>query len=168
MEVVMLHAKKLLIVAPILLAACATSYQPEGFTGGYSDMRMGNDLYRVSFQGNGYTDPDRAADFALLRAAELAISNGASHFAVVDSASSSRQGAFTTPRTSSTTGTMNTYGSTATYNAQTTTYGGQTFIISKPTAQNLVLLVHDPEEFGGPVYEARAVAEGVKNRYGID
>lgn len=164
----MLHAKKLLIIAPILLAACATSYQPKGFTGGYSDMRMGNDLYRVSFEGNAYTDPDRAADLALLRAAELAMSNGASHFAVVDSASSSRQGAFTTPQTSYTTGTVNTYGSTATYNAQTTTYGGQTFIVSKPTAQNLVLLVRDPDEFDGPVYDAQTVAEGVKDKYGID
>jgi len=164
----MLHAKKLLITAFILLAGCATSYQPEGFTGGYSDMRMGEDLYRVSFEGNGYTDPSRAADFALLRAAKLAISNGASHFAVVDSASSSRQGAFTTPQTSSTTGTVNTYGSTATYNAQTTTYGGQTFIVSKPTAQNLVLLVRDPDEFDGPVYEAGTVAQGIEERYGID
>lgn len=164
----MFDCKKFLIIAPILLAGCATSYQPEGFTGGYSDMRMGNDLYRVSFEGNGYTDPNRAADLALLRAAELAMSNGASHFAIVDSASSTTQGQFTTPQTSSTTGTMNTYGSTATYNAQTTTYGGQTFTVSKPTAQNLVLLVRDPSEFNGPVYEAQIVAEGVKDKYRID
>lgn len=157
-----------MIFASIILSACATGYQPEGVVGGYSELRIGEDLYRVSFEGNGYTDAERAGDLALLRAAEITLSNGASHFAVIDSERSSKRGTFTTPRTSSTTGTFSTFGGTGRYSAQTTTYGGQTFTISKPTAKNLILLVRDPESFNGPVFDAQILSSGIKKRYGIE
>lgn len=68
----------------ILLAACASPYQPEGFGGGYSETQLSENIFKVSFRGNGYTSEDRAADMALLRSAELALENGFKYFAVVD------------------------------------------------------------------------------------
>ncbi len=50
------------------LSGCATSYQQRGFAGGYSETQLAPDVFRVNFEGNGYTSSERAQDFALLRA----------------------------------------------------------------------------------------------------
>ena len=78
-----------LTCAPLLLAACGTSYQPEGFTGGYSDTQLSDNVFSVTFNGNGYTDPHKAGDFRMLRAADLTLSHGFRYFVVEDSANSS-------------------------------------------------------------------------------
>lgn len=161
---------KALIATPIfiLLTACATGYTADGLLGGYSDMQLGENLYQVSFRGNGYTSSDRAANLALLRAAEITLSNGASHFAIVDGNTSSQQQTHTTPQNSYTTGTINTYGSMGSYNSQTTTYGGQTITISKPKSKNFILIVDDPENFNGPLLNATTISNSVKEKYGIE
>lgn len=51
--------------------------------GGYDDLQLAPNIYRVSFRGNGYTGPDRVVDFTLLRAAELSLQNGAKQFVVL-------------------------------------------------------------------------------------
>jgi hypothetical protein len=58
------------------LCSCATPYKSNGIAGGYSDTALAPDVYRISFQGNGYTSRDRAQDFAVLRAADLTLSHG--------------------------------------------------------------------------------------------
>jgi hypothetical protein len=40
------------------LASCATPYESTGFLGGYSDTALAPDVYRISFQGNGYTSQE--------------------------------------------------------------------------------------------------------------
>src|SRR5216684_2626971 len=118
----------------IVLGACATSYKPQGLSGGFSETQLDRNVFRVSFRGNGYTRPERAEDFALLRSAELALRNGFTHFIIVDGRSSSEYGAYTTPTQSYTTGGATSYGNTAYGSATTTTYGGQSFLIRKPSA----------------------------------
>jgi hypothetical protein len=68
--------------AAVMLGGCATGYQKMGLTGGYDEVRLAPDLYRVSVQGNGYTTPARAEKIMLLRAAELALQNGYPKFIV--------------------------------------------------------------------------------------
>jgi len=72
------------IAVALIMANCATPYQSTGFTGGYSDTALGPNVYRVSFQGNGYTSLSRAQDFAMLRAADTTLSHGFRYFAIVD------------------------------------------------------------------------------------
>jgi len=67
-----------------LLAGCATPYQPVGAMGGFDEVRLASDLYRVSVQGNGYTSDERAYQIMLLRAAELTLANGYSKFALLE------------------------------------------------------------------------------------
>jgi len=72
----------------VLLAACATavgtSYAPAGKSGyGYTDTRIEEGRYRIAFAGDGATTPDAVEDFALLRAAELALAGGYDWFRVV-------------------------------------------------------------------------------------
>ena len=73
-------------VALLALAGCSTPYQRTGFTGGFSETRLQENAFSVSFRGNGYTSRERSTDFALLRCAELTLENGFKFFAVADSA----------------------------------------------------------------------------------
>lgn len=74
------------VAVAALLTGCAswdTPYQAAGLRGGYSDTRLSEGQYRVNFMGNGFSFDGDAADFALLRAAELCRTNGYSHIEVL-------------------------------------------------------------------------------------
>ncbi len=78
----------LVFAAAMGLAACATAvgtaYAPADSKGyGYTDTRIEADRYRITFAGDGATPQDIAEDYALLRAADIAIANGYDWFRVV-------------------------------------------------------------------------------------
>jgi len=127
-----------------VLSGCATGYQKQSVTGGYSETQLGENIFQVSFRGNGYTRRERASDFSLLRSAEVALENGFRYFVIVESEKSTNVSTHTTPTTSNTTGT---YGG-GQFAATTTTYGGQTYIISKPSATNTILCFKEKPETG--------------------
>lgn len=80
--------KKLQLVScfilTIYLAACATPYQSTGFRGGYSQTKLGPNIYRVDFKGNGFTSTERASDFLMLRCAQLTLDNNFQFFAFLN------------------------------------------------------------------------------------
>lgn len=61
---------------PFALAGCATGYQAHGITGGYSERRISDSAYVVTFNGNGFASHDRVYNFWLYRCAELTLSRG--------------------------------------------------------------------------------------------
>jgi hypothetical protein len=76
---------RLLVLAAVAatLAACATQYAPEGFTGGFDVKDLGQDVYRVRFSGNGYTTKETAQTYWLYRSAELALEKGFTGFEIL-------------------------------------------------------------------------------------
>ncbi len=48
---------KNLTLIPVILTSsgCSTSYQSDSWTGGYSEIQLADNIYKVSFRGNGYT-----------------------------------------------------------------------------------------------------------------
>jgi len=80
----------LAVTAALALSACvtATPYQPagEGRYGGYTEQRLENDRFRVSFSGNSVTSREEVETGLLLRAAELTTENGFDWFATVNRA----------------------------------------------------------------------------------
>src|SRR5258706_15466739 len=72
------------------LAACetATPYQPnirgQAASGGYSDVRIEPDRWRVTFSGNSMTSRETGEGYLLFRAAELTLQNGGHRVALVD------------------------------------------------------------------------------------
>jgi len=89
--------KKLLVLLAITAGGCAsmpTSYGPMGTRGGYQEIRRAPDEFRVMFGGNAYTPGARVSDYALLRAAELTLQAGYTHFEVIKSDDISRKQTF--------------------------------------------------------------------------
>jgi len=142
-----------------LLSACATAYHATGFSGGYSEIQLADDVFQISFRGNGYTSSERAADFALLRSAEVALEHGFPYFVVVNDQSSVSRSTFTTPST--TTGSATVIGNTV-YGTATTT-GGQTYHITKPSTRNTIVGLRVRSE--GVLYDANIVIRSVRVKY---
>lgn len=79
------------IAAALASVSCATvqtPYQPEvagqRIHGGYSEQRLGEGRYRVTFDGNTLTSRERVEGYMLYRAAELTVQQGYDWFRIVD------------------------------------------------------------------------------------
>jgi hypothetical protein len=80
-------ASALAVVFGLLLAACTgtpTPYQQARDGYGYSEQRIEENRYRVSFAGNSETSRQTVEDYVLYRAAELTVQTGRDWFEVVD------------------------------------------------------------------------------------
>ena len=66
-----------------MLASCATPYTPTGPLGGFAVKELRDDVYRVSFRGNGYTTSETAQTYWLYHAAELTLEKGYYGFEVL-------------------------------------------------------------------------------------
>lgn len=81
-------ARTLALLAALALAGCATAvgtdYGPADKKGfGYTETRVEADRYRIVFAGDGATARDAVENYALLRAADLALAGGYDWFRVV-------------------------------------------------------------------------------------
>ena len=165
-----------LLAVSVLIVGCATGYQHNSFTGGFTDMRLAPDIFRITFRGNAYTAAERAQDFALLRASELVLQNRFTHFALLDERQSSTPFVWSTPSTATTTssgggettGTLygNQFRGYTYLSAQsTTTYTpGQTFIMFKPTS-GLLIRAFPEKPNNIPVFEAAFLRDQISSRY---
>jgi hypothetical protein len=87
------HVKIPFTVIPIFLfflLGCVTTYKSEGFGGGYTDLPLGQNRYRIEVRGNGFTSKRRVQNIAMVRAADLSLQNNFEYFYVLDSASDER------------------------------------------------------------------------------
>ncbi|HWA64090.1 MAG TPA: hypothetical protein VG939_22165 [Caulobacteraceae bacterium] len=66
-----------------LLASCATTYDKEGWTGGFSEQQLGPARWRVVFSANGYTSRETAQTYWLYRCAQLTLEKNYTAFRVV-------------------------------------------------------------------------------------
>ncbi len=78
----------LLFVALAVLSGCATQtpYQPAEKRGavGYTETKLTDNRYRVTFTGNSLTPSETVKDYALLRAAELTLQHGGDWFEIAN------------------------------------------------------------------------------------
>ena len=166
------------VLVLVLLQGCATAYQPQGLTGGFSSTQLDENVFQVTFKGNGYTARDKANDYTLLRSAELTLDNGYKYFVIVDAQQYTKNSTYTTPTTATTTLNANTYGTAHSYGQNTTYYGnttgtatttysgGQTYNIQKPrTSNTIVCFKQKPDGFS---YNADFVAKNIREKYGIE
>lgn len=95
--------KKLILITLVtLLSGCATPYRSAGLMGGYSDMQLNDDTYKVSFRGNGYSSHEHVQNMLLRRCAELTRNKGYKYFVILASDAERKDDQFSTPATIST------------------------------------------------------------------
>ena len=108
MKMYALHCMLVLCVSFVI--GCATTYQKQGFSGGYTDIQYDKNTFLVTFKGNGYISSEKVSTYALYRCAEITILNGFDYFIIVDSNNLSGTSFVTTPGSFQ----SNTFGSTTT------------------------------------------------------
>lgn len=81
------------------MSGCATAYKANGWGGGYSETRLAEDIYQVTFRGNKHTSKNEVNNGALRRAAELTLANRYKFFEILSFNEDSKVGTFTTPTT---------------------------------------------------------------------
>ena len=138
----------------VFIGGCATDYQKDGFSGGFSETQMSENVWRVHFKANGFSSMERATDFCLLRSAELTLENGYKYFAIVDENSSTELKTFTSAPQAHT----NAYG-------YTTFTGGQTFTSNHPRVQNNIFMLREKTDKAGLVYEAQFIVRSIRSKY---
>jgi len=149
------------------LSGCATPYQQVGTSvaGGFYSERVAQNRFAVSFVGNGFTEPKRASDFALLRAAEVTLEYHFTHFTIDGQGDLSRTSTVHMGSTSTTTGTVSPYG---TYTGFTNTTSNDMPVFKPGT--KLVITCFDglPEDKHiGRVFDANTVVQELKAKYHI-
>jgi hypothetical protein len=160
-------ARIAVLLASTLLVGCATPYEKNGLLGGFDETQIAPNVWRVSFQGNGYTSSDRAEDLVLLRSAELTVQNGYSYFGLASSRLSASQMAYTTPVTTTTSASAYALGNTAYGTATSISYGGNTNFVSMPSAKNTVVMFKDRPDSASMIFDARLVCRTVGAKYKV-
>lgn len=154
------------MLALITLTACATGYQSKGLTGGYRDAQLSPTTFMVTFEGNGYTDKNRANGFAMLRAAEITQERGYTHFKILSAQDKDRSGVVYMPTGTTTTGTVTSGGATANYTART--QSTQAVPIVRPGSQFVFEVGRQPLPAGEQWMSAEFVTRFVKADLGIE
>lgn len=153
------------IILLATLGGCATAYQTGNhFTGGFEETALAPNIYRVRFEGNGYTSASRAQDLALLRSADLTLQKGFKYFGLADANSSSSLSTYRTPTTTTTNANATAYGNSIYGTATSTTYGGNLMFVSKPSASNLVVMMNEKPE-GSLVFDAAFICDSIGPKY---
>lgn len=92
-----------LLAIGLALGSCATStpYQPDvagqRIHGGYSEQQLGDNRYRVTFDGDTLTSRERVEGYMLYRAAELTVQKGFDRFRIVDRVTEKDQRTYVEP-----------------------------------------------------------------------
>ena len=86
---------------------------------------------------------------------------------IVEAENYTEQSSYTTPTTYHTNIHATAHGNNAYGSATTTSTGGQTYNISKPSTSNTIYLLVERPEGGTITYNAKFVRESIREKYGI-
>ena len=79
------------------LGFLGTGYHPDNLAGGYSETKIDQNTYRISFKANPFTSFDTTANYTLYRCAEFTRQHGYDYFVVLDNQESGQvSGAYIT------------------------------------------------------------------------
>ncbi|MDD3769250.1 MAG: tetratricopeptide repeat protein [Sulfuricurvum sp.] len=148
-----------LIFLSALITGCSTKYQPRGYSGGYSETRLGENVFIISFEGNGYTSMNQAVDYTLLRSSEVALKNDYKYFIIVDSET------YTSEEKTSTSYTANGTISGSYYTANIQEREGM--VIRKPSLKNTIICFKEKPNTKSLIYDAEYLFRSLKTKYNL-
>ena len=146
----------------IFITSCATAYQPTGFSGGFTDTQLSENVWKVSVNGNGYTSKSTISDYALLRASELTLQKGYKYFVVGSQNEDSKKFNATFGSNSS-----NTYGNispSGNFNA-TTNYTTPTVVPMKKYSNEIIFEMLNKKADGGLTYDAQLIYDQLASKH---
>jgi len=150
-----------------LLGGCATSYQPIGQSGGFYNRKVAENIYVIGFNGNGFTNSQRANDFARLRAAEIGEKLGFTHFVVEGTLDTSKIEVVDAGTTTTTTGRVNEHRNSTTYH-ETSTTTNNSYKVYKPGVEIKVVYSEGvPKGRHLDLFAVSEVIREVKAKYDI-
>lgn len=160
-----MQKKLVTLFACLLLSACATSYQPYSYFGGggYKDVQLAENVFKVTVEANAYTTSARASDLALLRSADLALQHGFKYFIIGATADHSYSTSYTAPKTTNVN--VTSYGNTAYGSANT--YGGQTYNFHFPTPSMTITAFKEKPALQGTIYDAEMVSKSLRKELDV-
>jgi hypothetical protein len=161
-----------LFALALFTASCSTPYQPQGFRGGYSDIRIDSNTVDVAFRGNGYTGKQRVRTYLLYRCAEVTRQDGYDFFVMVDKDIETRTGQFTTSGTYTASTTASAYGAGNMAFGSSTTRGtytpGETITYTKYGADTTIKMFKGQRPSGAyNVYDAGEVLRHLGPQLGL-
>src|ERR1700752_5023718 len=133
----------LLLLTLIPLVGCETAYQPQSFTGGYSEFLTAPDEAVITFHGNGFTSGERVVEMAALRCAEVTLAHGYRYFVETGASHLGTQSSFTTPGYAQTYCSPTAFGTFAIGTASTPYISPQQFYIYKPALTVSIKMSND-------------------------
>ncbi len=150
-----------LLLCSLVVLGCAA---PNASRSTVSHTQLAPDVFRIASRGNGAAAPQRVQDFAFLRAAELTLRSGYTHFTVV------------TERTGSTAQTIEPLIPLTTTNGTATRLGTQTVyssntVSSVPThivRPDASLTIRCSNKPSAGALDAAFVANSIRRKYRLD
>jgi len=150
----------LLAAGALLLGGCATRYQQSGAQGGFTDLRLDDNVFKVTFDGNSFTSANQVEDMALLRASELTLAAGFHYFVVASSQANVEQIQQSTPSQVTTSGTV--VGKTVQTTSKVTP--GTNYTINK-TSNSMIFVAFTERPSVGVPYDAKRIYESLAPKY---
>lgn len=158
-------SSRLLIAFLVGLLAGCTTYKSEGFAGGFSDLRLSENVFQVSARGNSFASAREIQEMALLRSAEVVLANGFSHFELSRSTNEIKVERSYTAPVATTTGTIRNYGGYSQLNATTQYSGGGEVEWKKPHSTNLVVAYKGRPNDGKAYVDAQMILQSLGPKY---
>lgn len=155
------------LAAAAMIGGCATGYKSNGFMGGFSEVQLAENVFKVNFRGNGFTSEERAREMALLRGAELAITHGYPFFVIQDSRTDVKYSAVALPQQTTTNAQVTAIGNTAYGSSTSTTYGGGVDIVERPLATHTIIMLKEKPAIG-MAYDAAIICKSLGSKHGAD
>jgi hypothetical protein len=162
-------------LAAVVVASCAvalaTPYVPKGTLGGYSEVQLDRNVFRVTFEGNGYISRQHTEEKAHLRSAEVALNSGFKYFVVTDGSLEMRGAVPPVPAQSITPGSVTntiptTKGGTATEGLGARYAPGAVFP-GFPTVIYTIAGFAERPAGDAPVYDASLIISSLKPKHAL-
>ncbi|MDB0280628.1 hypothetical protein CTY88_03950 [Acinetobacter seifertii] len=152
-----------------VVSGCSTTYRQSSFIngGGFNEVELAPNYFKVSFSGNEVTSKEKARDFALLRASDLMLARNCKSFQVLKTSDDSSSGQYFLPQTQTTNANVSVYGNSAYGNATTTTYGGGLVRAHYPKITLEVQCSTETWDLNKGIYDTNFINKSLKEKYKI-